>query len=462
MILFMKHPILFAVIPLLLLASCGKSNATNYEFPSVKKDTTSAANKPCIIWVDQPANFADFANSQSNIARDLKKAADAGFTHVVVDVRNVDGDVLYKSEHCDPVRWQSAYVNGIYTKTERTADFDYLQTFIDEGHKLGLKVYAGFDTFVAGNRNSSFGEHGAAYRDPEIAAEATYWNTDKGMVPVMEVPGQYEVFLNPTSQKAQEYVITLLKDLAAYSATGLDGIVLDRARFMGIQADFSPTSREQFEEYVGDHSIKWPDDIMPTGFSEQVTPASTRYYLKWLEFRVKTIYDFMGKAAAAVKEVAPDLRFGAYVGAWYAMYTENGVNWASQKYDPYSVASFRWFASPNYKDYGYAALLDFLIVGAYAQAEAVYGTDEWTMQGFCSLAYDKVRGDCPVYGGPDVGNWDPEGRYDESLEQQSIVNSVKACGDACNGYFLFDMIHLKTENEWQYAKRGIDLFRAGK
>ncbi len=457
----MKHSLLtFSIV--LLIASCGRSNATNYVFPSVEPDSTvSAANKPCIIWIDQPANFAEFANSQANIARDLKKAADAGFTHVVVDVRNVDGDVLYKSDHCDQVKWQAAWVNDTYTKTERTADFDYLQTFIDEGHKLGLKVFAGFDTFVAGNI-LSFGAHGAAYRDTEIAEEASYWNTSSGMVPVTRVAGQTEVFLNPASAKAQDYVITLLKDLAAYSATGLDGIVLDRARFMGIQADFSPTTREQFEDYVGDHNIKWPDDIMPAGWTEQVTPASTKYYLKWLEFRVKVIYDFMVKAAAAVKEVAPDLKFGSYVGAWYAMYTENGVNWASQKYDPSKIADFQWFASPNYKDYGYAGLLDFLIVGAYAQAEAVYGTDEWTMQGFCSLAKDKVRGDCPVYGGPDVGNWDPENRYDESLEQQSIVNSVKACGDACDGYFLFDMVHLRMENEWSYAKRGIELFRAGK
>jgi hypothetical protein len=36
------------------------------------------------------------------------------------------------------------------------------------------------------------------------------------------------------------------------------------------------------------------------------------------------------------------------------------------------------------------------------------------------------------------------------------VNSVKACYDACDGYFLFDMIHLKLADQWEYAKEGID------
>ena len=29
--------------------------------------------------------------------------------------------------------------------------------------------------------------------------------------------------------------------------------------------------------------------------------------------------------------------------------------------------------------------------------------------------------------------------------------------DASDGYFLFDMIHLKKANQWQYVKEGIRL-----
>lgn len=45
---------------------------------------------------------------------------------------------------------------------------------------------------------------------------------------------------------------------------------------------------------------------------------------KWLEFRAKTIRDFMVKARAAVKGVNPDLKFGVYVGGWYSTYYDVG------------------------------------------------------------------------------------------------------------------------------------------
>ncbi len=54
--------------------------------------------KPRYIWVDASANFVEFANNKDNIARDLKKAADVGFTDVVVDVRNSMGDVLFNTD----------------------------------------------------------------------------------------------------------------------------------------------------------------------------------------------------------------------------------------------------------------------------------------------------------------------------------------------------------------------------
>ena len=55
-----------------------------------------------------------------------------------------------------------------------------------------------------------------------------------------------------------------------------------------------------------------------------------------------------------------------------------------------------------------------------------------------------------------MGNWDSGNKYSQEEENAAIVNSVKACYDSCDGYFLFDMIHLKLADQWQYAKEGID------
>lgn len=257
-------------------------------------------------------------------------------------------------------------------------------------------------------------------------------------------------FLNPANPDVQAFLCQLLKDLARYS---LDGIFLDRGRYLNLQTDFSDVSRKQFEAYLGGIRLQnYPEDILPVGAKS--LPSSQPAYLKrWLEYRAKTIYDFMQKARDAVKSVNSHIKFGVYVGGWYSTYYEVGVNWAASTYN--TSARYNW-ATDKYKNFGYAGLMDQMLIGAYASPLKVYGNTEWTMQGFCALAKDKIKGQCKmVAGGPDVGNWDYDDKATQEQENQAIVNSVKACMDACDGYFLFDMIHLKKASQWSYAKEGI-------
>lgn len=80
--------------------------------------------------------------------------------------------------------------------------------------------------------------------------------------------------------------------------------------------------------------------------------------------------------------------------------------------------------------------MDQILIGAYASPLKVHGTTEWTMEGFCSLAKDKIKGECPIVaGGPDVGNWDTNNQATQEQENQAIVQSVKACMNVCDGYF---------------------------
>ncbi|MFA6870855.1 MAG: alpha amylase family protein [Bacteroidaceae bacterium] len=403
--------------------------------------------KPRYIWVDAAANFMDFANSKENIARDLALAKDAGFTDIVVDVRPNTGDVLFKTTQVQEVEYLYAWVNGNYTKVERTATWDYLQAFIDEAHRLDLKIHAGINTFVGGSTIN--GGTGMLYRDQSKKAWATQMNTAAGIVSIMNT-GESTKFLNPVNDKVQNFLCLMLKDLAKYD---LDGIILDRGRFLSLQSDFSTETRTKFQTYIGNVTLtNYPADILAPN-SKSLPKTFPTYLSKWLEFRVKTIHDFMQKARDAVKGVNTSIKFGVYVGGWYSSYYDSGVNWASKKYK--TAIYYNW-ASNNYKDYGYADLMDQMIIGAYASPSKVRGTTEWTMEGFCSLAMDKIKGDCPlVVGGPDVGNWDYNNLFTQEQENQAIVQSVKACMDACDGYFLFDMIHLKLANQWQYAKEGI-------
>ncbi len=422
--------------------------------PDTPDEPDEPAGKPFYIWVDAAANFIDFADSKDNIRRDLKKAADAGFTDIVVDVRPTTGDVLFTSKVGHPVEWLGAWIKGVYSKVERTADWDYLQAFIEIGHSLGLRVHAGLNTMIGG-RATGLGAQGILIRDASKKDWATTYNLSTGLENALDC-GK-ELFFNPAHPEVQAYLISLLEEVAAYE--DLDGIILDRCRFTGLQTDFSDISKKQFMEYAGLASISWPSDILPAGTDYAAANdkdfVSPKYYKIWLEWRAKVIHDFIEKASNAVHAVNPDIKFGVYVGGWYSQYYDVGVNWASPKYN--TASFFPKWASNKYGSYGYADHVDQILIGAYASPGAVYGSGEWTMQGFCLLAKDKIGSACPlVCGGPDVGNWDEKNMYSQDQENQAIVNSVKACYDACDGYYLFDMIHLKQADQWQYAKQGID------
>lgn len=443
------------LIPALLLAallgtaagSCRRGPKDYWK--DVEEPETPAkkpVEKPRFIWIDAAANFPDFADSREHIARDLALAKETGFTDIVVDVRPTSGEVLFKTSapYAGELRSVHAWVGGEYRKVSRTATWDYLQAFIDEGHRLGLRVHAALNVFVGGRTED--GGTGMLYRHKELRDWAASVYAGGRVVNVMDTPEDVK-FLNPAHPEVQDFLCALLRDLARYE---IDGIFLDRARYTGLSAEFSDLSLRQFEAFNGGVGIGGsPEGLVKSLKGRKFTPLAR----KWLAFRAHVIHDFMAKARDAVKEVRPEIRFGVYVGGWYSTYYEFGVNWAASSYD--ASRHFSWACS-DYRGYGFADLMDQMLIGAYASPLQVYGTQEWTMQGFCTLAMDKIRGKCPlVAGGPDVGNWDAADKATPEQENEAIVRSVKACMDACDGYFLFDMIHLKHADQWRYAAQGI-------
>ena len=438
-----------------MASSCGGDD-DEYKWEWDDKEDEENSAKPRFIWVDAAANFPDFANSKENILRDLTLAKNAGFTDIVVDVRPTTGDVLFTTDVVDQVKWLGAWLPAGYTKVERTASWDYLQAFIDAGHQLGLKVHAGVNTFTGAN-TTSLGSEGVLVRDASKREWATQLLTGSGIVNTLDISGTGAKFFNPVNDDVQNYLCDLLEDLAAYD--DLDGIILDRGRFDDLDSDFSSYTKKKFEDYLGYSIQNFPGDVMSAGTKTGSLPSPLPTYFKqWLEFRVKVIHDFMEKAATRVRATNPDIQFGVYVGGWYSSYYGVGVNWASPGYN--TAAAYPAWATSNYQKYGYADLMDIILIGAYASPTRVYGTTEWTIQGFCSKAVEKIKGNAKVIGGPDVGNgeW---ATASASVVNQAITQSVDAAINACDGYFLFDMIHLKNKNQWQYVKQGIDAAISG-
>ena len=445
---------------LLILAACTKQGKEPPKIdwggePSAPEVSDSLRANDAYVWVSCEGNWEEFANSRDNIARDIAKLKECGFTDLVVDVRPTNGGVLFKSSHAKPQTRMDCWTNRGYVFINRTADFDYLQTFIDEGHKLGLRVHAVINTFVGGCLCPyGLGSDGMLFEDSSKKSWASVVNTEDGLVSTMDLLDDSvdygAKFLSPINPEVQDYVLGIIADLAAYD---VDGIILDRCRFddYSLQSDFSDLMKSGFEEYCGKTISNWPSDVMKPGQSA-FNGSTTSLQKQWLEFRAKVIHDFVVKAADKVHSIKPEMKFGCYVGGWYSSYYYSGVNWASPKYDP--KADGYYWAGNNYKDFGYADHCDYMFIGAYASTGNIYGSGEWTMEGFCKQAKRLFKGDVPFAGGPDIGN----GSGFENGGQGDLMDDiVEACmGNSTAGMFFFDLCHIRMHDYWDDIKGAIE------
>ena len=404
-----------------------------------------------LLWFDATANFARFASPDS-IVFYLDKCVEAGVTDIIIDLRPISGDLLYKSDI-------APFLNE-WRGVERDPDVDLLGCFIEEGHKRKFKVHAALNMFVGGH---NFFDRGIVYTDHPQWQSINY--TPEGMKPITELKRKYSAMMNPANPEVREYLLSILKELVG-KYPKLDGVMLDRGRFDGIQADFSDLSRNLFEIYIGQKIDHFPADIYEwkpdaDGKAEMVEGP---LFKKWLEWRASVIYSFYEQARAAVKSVNPNIIFGNYTGAWYSSYYDVGVNWASQQYDP--SADYDW-ATPDYQKYGYAELLDLFTVGCYfteisiedvkkMNEENITRTEagmratkdpENSVEGSAELALKVTRGVTPVYGSLYV---------EQYPNKEQFIKAMEMCRKKTGGVMIFDIVHIINRGWWDAFQDGIN------
>ena len=405
---------------------------------------------PRYVWIDAAANFQYYANDAEYITADCDRIAKMGFTDIIVDVRPTSGDVLFNSSVAPPCRKTAAWVNGRYRWVERTATFDYLETFIAAGHKAGLRVNAAINTMVGGYR-TSLGDIGMLFDKPSLRSWCSVDNYPEGLTNVMDNPDTGPRFLDPANEAVQEFLLTLLSELAAYS--GLDGIVLDRCRYDDtcLDAGYTDAAKEAFTKYLGAEPSSWP--TIPQGMTFLDKPSTLQR--NWLTFRCKTIHDFVAKAADKVHKVSPNIKFGIYVGAWFSEYYRSGVNWTSPDYQlAKNESSYKW-ANTAYQKTGFADLLDFILLGAYAGSDYVHGSTEWTMEGFAKLGRKRLNGAVPFAAGPDIGNGSGFTNGHKEAVIPDIVNTMMSSAD---GLFIFDLCHIRMYNYWDAFEKATESY----
>ncbi len=400
---------------------------------SLPADAYPQGEKLAVLWCDPLLNIRDIT-SRTGVANIINNAEGAGFGAIALGVKAISGEVIYPSKFAPRLLQWDGYSVPI--------DFDPIKAFLDEGKRRHIQIYAVFSVFAEG--------HVLERRGP-IYDRLPNWQTQvyvveeeqPKVVPITRWAQGPIAFANPLLSEVQEYEIAVVKEfLEQYS---VDGIIFDKARFSGIEADFSEFSRGLFEGYLAKTGRRlqwWPDDVLQwQRQNEEWTIVPGMYYKEWIEFRAQAIRSFMEKLTKQIRNIDPTLPIGNFVGAWYPTYYEYGVNWAAENNQPQE----EW-ASDEYNKTAIAELVNYMIVGCYfprltASDSEALGAEWWmSVEGSAMMAMDVIDNSCPVYAAILAELFKSDG--------EKFKSALTTVLNLANGLYVYDNSSIERYGYW--------------
>jgi hypothetical protein len=367
----------------------------------------------------------------------VARARAAGFDTLIPEAKNAWGFVIYESDLAPHIRTSPVARPGYPAPADwYPADFDALQVIIEEAHAAGLRVHAAVNTFGEGLRlDAAAAVVGPIGQRPEW--ESVHLRAGPGGEPVFVASssaGQI-AFVNPAHPEAQLYELGIIWEIL--SRYDVDGIVLDRTRYAGLDSDFSDQSRRLFEARLGRTVARWPYDVLdPSSGALRPGPLFTA----WVAWRASVIQGYVRAASSLIKRMRPGLPVSMYVGAWYPAAFQFGQNWgrseAPRLFRSWSLAWAEASVLPH---------LDYVMIGLYYRAvapwEATQRGGAWwgTVAGGAELAR-QVAGDFPVLGSV----WLDLHRGDRAAG----VAAVRAAARLTRGLMVFDLSDVESGDWW--------------
>lgn len=397
------------------------------------------------VWIEIEAN-KEWILDSDKFEEEMRHCKEIGMNEIILSVKDTTGFALY------PSRFASHY--ALYDPSFQTG-FDYVAQCFSIIKKFGMKCYAAFDAFAAGNRKRPH-EQMPGLKEDGFACEVYGLNATGEPVickstqaadlhTVGSIDDFGEIFLNPGNEKVRAYVLDLLREFVEVYHP--DGIVLDRVRYVGLSTDFSDLSRKQWEAYSGVTGEHWPEDIYTidaseNGYKENPGP----YFGSFVTWRMQIIHDFIHQVHQMLKQY-PDTEFCDYTGSWYPLYYQVGANWAGPDYQG---NDFVWCDPEKLRQSAYADDVDTLLSGCYYEditigdaAQSHKPADWYSVEGAADLA-SYVAGD-------DVTILDSLFLDQYRDQPQKIPQAIDMCRSKSAGCMLFDLSYLVRDNWWNYA-----------
>jgi uncharacterized lipoprotein YddW (UPF0748 family) len=381
------------------------------------------------VWIDASSNMG-LLSSEAGIKKIIKTCCENGMDGIILDVKPLLGEVLYSSKVAPRLKeWKGIRIDE---------NLDILKVMVEAGHQAGLKVMASGNVLAEG--------HGIYKKGPVYSSHPDWaswiYHTKNGKPELKKItesgPKYLAALCNPLNPEVEEYEGIIFSELA--SQYPLDGIILDRLRYQGLEADFSELSKKEFQSFLKGKKVKFPDDI----FTYQKDTAGNyqrkngKYYSQWILWRATVIHEFTRKLVADIKKANPKMPVGSYVGSWYETYYEYGVNWASTTYRNDAP-----WAIKGYSDTGTGEIFDFMAPGFFY----FKGQDNTNMERAYANATTVVGDDLKVY---------PVLMVEDYQKNPEIYKKVIKFADAQSSVIIFfDYAGIDKVNGWPLIKQSI-------
>jgi uncharacterized lipoprotein YddW (UPF0748 family) len=399
-------------------------------------DAVGAARVPRrALWIETSANLRQLSSREA-IREVVARARAAGFDALIPEAKNAWGFVIYESEFAPHIR-TSPVARQAYPAPASwfPRDFDPLRVVIEEAHAAGLRVHAAVNSFGEGLVPAPRAPVvGTVARRPEWASVHLRAGPDGTPAFVSSTEAVQIAFVNAAHPEVQAYELAVIWEIVSRYA--VDGIVLDRTRFAGLDADFSDLSRRQFEARIGGRVADWPADILrPQGETLQPGPL----FPAWIAWRASVIRGFVRAAGRVARGVRRGLPVGMYVTAWYPSIYEYGQNWARPDAPALIPA---W--SPAWAEASLLGDLDYLMVGLYHRTVTRWDALRQGTSPFVTVIGNGLRSRELTHGTPLIGSVWLDVYRGRRAQGEGAVRAAQALTD---GLMIFDLSNV-IEGDW--------------
>ena len=298
-----------------------------------------------------------------------------------------------------------------------------------------MHVYGSFNFFVEGNIASNDYAINLPVNHPDWA-EVLYSPESHGQCrSVLELDkGSMLCYVNPANEDVCSFELERVREvLDNYE---IDGIIMDRTRYDNQYADFSDISRARFERYLaqkGKRLEHWPEDVYT--FEQEKNMVWGPLYKEWLAFRSNMVREFAAKLRKVVEEYQKqqnrNIVLAAYVGAWYDLYYQNGVNWASEDFVYQEMLKFPVpeLYTEEYAQTSYLKYIDFLMIGCYYDQVSM-------IEKYVTIGNIVTNQKVPVIASLSLPHLDSE---------KKLCSATEACVELSDGVMFFDLCYTLWE-----------------